>query len=62
MGLENCLSSIQALGDLPRLVAALGHESLWETGPAEAWAHSSSHSQIRLIGRTGALPWFASES
>jgi Eco57I restriction-modification methylase len=63
MDLETCLSSIHALSDLPRLVSALGHQPLWETCPPEAWHRSSNDSSaIQVVGQTGPLPWFATES
>jgi hypothetical protein len=63
MDLETCLSSIHTLSDLPRLVSALGHQPLWEAGPPETWHRSRNDSStIQVVGQTGPLPWFATES
>lgn len=63
MGLESSLRSIRSLSDLPGLVAALGHEPLWESVPDEAWNRGAHRvPQVVAIGRTGQLPWFALES
>src|SRR5919109_721213 len=62
MGLETCLSSISSVSDLPRLVSALGHRPLWELAPKEPWQARSGSSTIHLVGETGPLPWFATES
>jgi len=63
MDLETCLSSIHTLSDLPRLISALGHQPLWEAGPPEAWHRSRNDSStIQVVGQTGPLPWFATES
>ena len=63
MDVENCLRSIHSLSDLPRLVATLGHQPLWEQVPDEAW-NRGAHRALRVwaVGRTGELPWFAVES
>ena len=63
MDLANTLCSIRLLSDLPRLVAALGHQPMWEAVPDEAW-NRRAHRQIRIwaVGRTCELPWFALES
>jgi Eco57I restriction-modification methylase/N-6 DNA Methylase len=62
MDLEKCLSSIQSVLDLPRVVATLGHEPLHNVSPRESGLLSNSHSLVHVIGRTGSLPWFAIES
>ena len=63
MDLETCLSSIHAVSDLPNLVFTLGHEPLWEVGATEAWqGERNGCSSIRVVGHTGPLPWFATES
>lgn len=63
MDLENPLRSIRCLSDLPRLVAVLGHEPLWETVPDEAWSRGAHPAfRIAAIGQTGVFPWFAIES
>jgi hypothetical protein len=60
---ENCLRSIHLLSDLPRLVATLGHQPVWEEVPDEAW-NRGAHRLLRVwaVGRTRELPWFAVES
>ena len=63
MDLETSLSSIHSLADLPHLVSALGHSPLWEPGAPEAWCRSGhGSSTIQVVGQTGPLPWFATES
>jgi hypothetical protein len=61
--LENCLRSLQSLSDLPRLVATLGHQAVWEQVPDEAW-NRGTHRLFRVwaVGQTRDLPWFALES
>ena len=54
MDLETLLPSIRSLHDLTGLVAALGHQPLWEEVPDELG--------LTVVGRTGELPWFAIES
>jgi len=55
MDLETLLPSIRSLQDLTGLVAALGHQPLWEEVPDES-------PRLTVVGRTGELPWFAIES
>jgi Eco57I restriction-modification methylase len=62
MDLGTCLSSIHALSDLPRMVSLLGHEPLWQPAPPEVWHQRSIRSPIHLVGQTGPLPWYATES
>ncbi len=63
MDVENSLRSIHLLSDLPRLVATLGHQPVWEEVPDEAW-NRGAHRPLRVwaVGRTRELPWFAVES
>ena len=63
MDLETLLPAIRSLHDLPRLVAALGHQPLWDEVPDEAES-SAGHQgpKVTVVGRTGELPWFAFES
>ncbi|HEV7364738.1 MAG TPA: N-6 DNA methylase [Gemmatimonadales bacterium] len=63
MDVENSLRSIHLLSDLPRLVATLGHQPLWEEVPDEAW-NRGAHRILKVwaVGRTRELPWFAVES
>ena len=63
MDVENSLRSIHLLSDLPRLVATLGHQPVWEEVPDEAW-NRGAHRLLRVwaVGQTGELPWFAVES
>jgi Eco57I restriction-modification methylase len=62
MDLETLLPSIQSLHDLPGLVAALGHQPIWEEVPEESRAGGAGDSRLTVVGRTGELPWFAIES
>ena len=60
MDLETLLPAIRSLHDLPGLVAALGHQPLWEELPAESKRGSSSGlPALTIVGRTKDLPWFA---
>ena len=63
MDLETLLLAVRSLHDLPGLVAALGHQPLWEEVPDES-RRSEAHSgnRVTVVGRTGELPWFAIES
>ncbi|HET7599816.1 MAG TPA: hypothetical protein VFK09_05965, partial [Gemmatimonadales bacterium] len=60
MGLASLLPSLRGLDDLPGLVAELGHEPAWEPGPERDWA--GARGPVALVGRAGALPWFATEA
>ena len=63
MDLQALLTSIRSLADLPRLVSALGHESLMEEVPPEGWNRQADRkAPVTAVGRTGTLPWFAVES
>ncbi|HEX2249706.1 MAG TPA: N-6 DNA methylase [Gemmatimonadales bacterium] len=63
MDLEGSLRSIQSLSDLPRLVAELGHQPLWEEVPQEGWSRSGGRQlEIIAVGQTEAFPWFGIES
>jgi hypothetical protein len=63
MDLETLLPAIRSLHDLPRLVAALGHQPLWEEMPHEPpTGRQESRFRVTAVGRTGDLPWFAVES
>jgi hypothetical protein len=63
MPIESCIRSIQSLADLPRLIAALGHEPLWEAVPEEGWNRQiPGRSRVMVIGKTGNMPWLAFES
>jgi hypothetical protein len=62
MDLETLLPAIRSLHDLPRLVAALGHQSLWEEVPDEPGSRRLPGPKITVVGRTGELPWLAFES
>jgi Eco57I restriction-modification methylase/N-6 DNA Methylase len=55
MDLETLLPAIRSLQDLPRLVAALGHQPLWDEFPGE-------RRRIAVVGRTGQMPWLGFES
>ena len=63
MDLETLLPVLLSLRDLPRLVAALGHQPLWEELPAgrpDGGAFRAT--QITVVGRTAELPWLAIET
>ncbi|HEU4681889.1 MAG TPA: N-6 DNA methylase [Gemmatimonadales bacterium] len=63
MDLETLLPAIRSLQDLPRLVAALGHQPLWGELPDQTAipvAHDGA--KVIVVGRTGELPWLAIES
>ena len=62
MDLETLLPSIRSLHDLTRLVAALGHQPLWEEVPDDPRGHGAHHPRLTVVGRTGDLPWFGIES
>src|SRR5215210_3254525 len=63
MDLETLLPALRSLGDLPRLVAALGHQPLWEELPAGRHDRgASSKSPIMVVGKTAELPWLAIEA
>lgn len=63
MALETLLPAIRSLHDLPGLVAALGHQPLWEEVPDESSGkHPARCVPVSVVGRTGELPWFAIES
>jgi len=56
------LSSLLALHDLPHLVAALGHEPLWEPfDPASLGLHGGSDTafEAAIVGRLGGFTWYA---
>ncbi len=62
MDLETLLPAIRSLHDLTGLVAALGHQPLWEAVPGESRGSSARCPELTVVGRTGGLPWFAVES
>ena len=62
MDLETLLPAIRSLHDLRRLVAALGHQPLWEQVPeADRRGHMACR-DLTVVGRTGELPWLAFET
>lgn len=62
MDLETLLPSIRSLQHLTGLVAALGHQPLWEEVPDEPHSSEAGNPRLTVVGRTGSLPWFAMES
>ena len=63
MDLETLLPALRSLRDLPRLVAALGHQPLWEELPAGRHDRGASgRSPITVVGQTAELPWLAIET
>ena len=65
MDLATALVAVQALPDLPGLVAALGHEPMWEEIPAASWFSGArwhpTISRLALIGRAGRWHWYGFE-
>src|SRR3954470_2152606 len=59
MDLETLLPAIRTLHDLTGLVAALGHQPLWEILPEERRNPGRSSPQVVVVGQTGELPWLA---
>lgn len=56
------LRSIVALHDLPHLVAALGHEPLWEpidAGTLDLGRRSDPPMEAAIVGRLGGFTWYA---
>lgn len=66
MDLLTSLAATESLADLPAVVAALGHEPLWEEIPVAGWlATARWHDDVRraaLVGRTGRWPWYGVEA
>lgn len=62
MDLETLLPAIRSLHDLTGLVAALGHQPLWEAVPEESSGRGARCLRLTVVGQTGGLPWFAVES
>ncbi|HUF36492.1 MAG TPA: hypothetical protein VMN37_11120, partial [Gemmatimonadales bacterium] len=61
MDLRLPLRDTLSLADLPRLVAALGHEPLWDRRPPVAGGARPDDGAM-VVGRTGELPWLAVEA
>src|SRR5215218_8878115 len=59
MDLETLLPAISSLPNLPGLVAALGHQPLWEILPQERWNHRQPAPQVMVVGHSRELPWLA---
>jgi Eco57I restriction-modification methylase len=63
MDLETLLPALRSLRDLPRLVAALGHQPLWEELPPGRHDRGApGRSPIIVVGKTAELPWLAIEA
>jgi hypothetical protein len=63
MDLETLLPALRSLRDLPRLVAVLGHQPLWEELPASRHDRQiPSGPAITVVGRTAELPWLGIET
>jgi hypothetical protein len=63
MHLERVLGSIHSLADLPSLVAALGHQPVYEPVPNEAWNKARQRPlEVTAVGWADGLPWFAISS
>jgi hypothetical protein len=59
MHLETLLPAIRSLADLPGLVAALGHQPLWEQlPPGTRKGAGRAAPGITVVGRTAEMPWF----
>ena len=58
----HALQSIAALHDLPHLVAALGHEPLWEpfdVRTLDLGRRSDPPAEAAIVGRLGGFTWYA---
>jgi methylase of polypeptide subunit release factors len=58
----NTLQAIMALHDLPQLVAALGHEPLWEpfdVGALGLGRRPDPSGEAAVVGRLGGFTWYA---
>ena len=63
MDFETLLPAVRSLHDLPRLVAALGHQPLWEELPDEPpYGAAMRGPGMTMVGRSYDIPWFAIES
>ena len=66
MPLDRVLAAIASLADLPALVAALGHEPLWDELEPRAWAGGLRlvrvPARVAVVGRAGSMPWYALEA
>jgi len=63
MDLEGSIRCIQSLSDVPQLIARLGHQSLWEPVPEEAWTRrGEAPLKVIAVGQTGQVPWLGLES
>lgn len=62
--LGQVLAVIASLRDVPRLVAALGYEPLWEETTADAWSGPLDPHIARaaVVGRAGGFEWVAVEA
>ncbi len=58
MDLLPVLAGIQRLHDVPRLLAALGHEPRWDLTPGLAAGGTNDDHPTPVLGRTGDFPWF----
>ncbi len=59
LDLRPLLSSLQAVEDLPRLVAAWGHEPLWDPVPQpEGRSVRPDSGPLVVVGRTEEFPWY----
>lgn len=66
MDLVTALGAVESLADIPAVVAALGHEPMWEEMPPARWFSGARwHPEVRrlaLVGRVGRWHWYALES
>ncbi|MFI5235980.1 MAG: Eco57I restriction-modification methylase domain-containing protein, partial [Gemmatimonadales bacterium] len=66
MDLAAALAAVQTLADLPVVIAALGHEPLWEEIPVDRWLGGARwrHGVTRaaVVGRAGQWLWYAIET
>jgi hypothetical protein len=58
VSVASVLPGLQCLADLPRLVAAFGHEPRFEEAPPGTW---SSTGRVALIGTSGGFLWYGVE-
>ena len=63
MNLETLLPAIRSLDHLPALVAALGHQPLWDQVPFPLSRSGALEARpVMVVGQTAELPWFATLS
>ncbi|HJS47040.1 MAG TPA: hypothetical protein VJ773_03530, partial [Gemmatimonadales bacterium] len=59
--LSQALAAVRGVHDFPLLVAALGHEPLWEPLEAAGWAHGG-WSRTARVGAAAGFTWYGVEA